>query len=311
MGKKSSKVTVFVIILNWNGKVDTLACLNSFKTINKQGVDLQICVVDNGSTDDSAEVIRKNYPTVALVETGENLGFSGGNNAGIAYAMKEKADYIWLLNNDTVVDTNVLSFLTVFEDPRVGACASKIYFASGHEYHHDRYNVSDRGKVFWYAGGLIDWQNMYASHRGVDEIDNGQYDNVVETPFITGCSFVVRADVISKIGVLDDRYYLYLEDLDWSIRIQKAGYKTVYAPTSVVWHVNAGSSGVPGNPLHEYYFTRNRLVFGFKYASVRTRFALFREAVRFVFGQSKIRRRAVFDALFGRLGRQYDQSKKD
>jgi GT2 family glycosyltransferase len=311
MEHKPSGVCVYVIILNWNGKRDTVVCLDSLKSVKKNNVDLHICVVDNGSSDDSVKVITKDYPSIEIVETGKNLGFSGGNNVGIAYALSHGAEYIWLLNNDTLVDKNVLSFLSVFDDPKVGACGSKIYFAAGHEYHIDRYKESERGKVFWYAGGLIDWKNMFASHQGVDEVDHGQYDHVEETQFITGCSFIVRADVIKRIGYLNDKYYLYLEDLDWSMRIKQAGYKNVFAPSSIVWHINAGSSGKPGNPLHEYYFTRNRLLFGFTYAPMRTRFALMREAIRFVFGKSSVRKQAVLDALFGRFGPQYESKKEN
>lgn len=301
---KSKKV--FAIIVNWNGLKDTLVCLSSLRKIRLSGVALSVVVVDNGSTDDSVAVIKKEHPWVDLIPTGQNLGFTGGNNVGIRYAIKEGADIVWLLNNDTLVHPDVLSFVAAFQDPMVGAVGSKIYFAPGHEFHHDRYKQSERGKVFWYAGGLVDWANMYASHRGVDEVDKGQYDTEMETPFITGCSMAVRASLVEKIGALDDKYYLYLEDLDWCLRIQGAGYRTLYYPMSVVWHVNAGSSGKPGNPLHEYYFTRNRLLLGMRYAPLRTKFALIREAMRFVFGTSRVRRGAVLDALFGRFGKQYE-----
>lgn len=302
-------MNIFAIIVNWNGKDDTLACLASLKKIRKEGNTFSVIVVDNGSTNDSVDAIRKDHPWVTVLEAKKNLGFTGGNNFGIPYALEHGADLIWFLNNDTVVDLNVLSFAHVFQDPHVGAAGSKIYFAPGHEYHIDRYRKSDLGNVLWYAGGLIDWQNIYASHRGVDEVDHGQYDTIEETPFITGCSFVVRKEAIQKTGVFDDRFYLYLEDLDWNLRIQKAGWKTMYVPTSVVWHVNAGSSGKPGNPVHEYYFTRNRLLIGMRYASMRTKFALLREAFRFIFGPSPIRRQAVIDAFCGRFGKQYDPKK--
>ncbi len=295
-----------IIIVNWNGKRDTIACLESLKLIRTPVSELSVIVVDNGSSDDSVEVIRRTNPWVTVLPAGKNLGFTGGNNIGIAYALSREADFIWLLNNDTIVEKNVLSFLPVFDDPSVGACGSKIYFAKGHEYHHDRYTAGERGRVIWYAGGKVDWKNMYATHRGVDEVDHGQYNRPGETQFITGCSFVVRASVVTKVGMLDDRFYLYLEDLDWSLRIQHAGWKTMYAPESVVWHVNAGSSGRPGNPLHEYYFTRNRLLIGAKYAPMRTKLALFKEGIRFVFGKSAIARRAVLDALLNRFGKQYE-----
>lgn len=300
---------IAVVIVNWNGLKDTLICLESLQTIHLFGNSISIIVVDNGSTDDSAKTIRKTHPGVILIEAGKNLGFTGGNNIGIQHALSMGADLVWLLNNDTVVDKNVLQFVQTFSDPHVGACGSKIYFAPGHEYHHNRYNTSERGKVFWYAGGIIDWNNMYASHRGVDEVDYGQYQEVQETQFITGCSLAVRSDVIHKVGMLDDAYFLYLEDVDWNIRIQKAGFKTVYDPRSIIWHVNAGSSGKPGNPLHEYYFTRNRLILGMRYAALRTKLALIREAFRFLLFGSAIRKKAVVDWMMGKFGKQYEPKK--
>lgn len=303
------KQSVYAIIVNWNGVADTLVCLQSLQNVNESYAGLTVVVVDNGSTNDSVSQIKKKFPGVHIIETGKNLGFTGGNNIGMEYALKQNADYIWMINNDTVVDKNVLSFVSTFKDKAIGACGSKIYFAPGHEYHIDRYTDKERGKVIWYAGGLMDWDNIYASHRGVDDVDHGQYDEPLETPFITGCSFIVRADIVRSVGKLDDAYYLYLEDLDWSLRIQHAGYKTMYVPSSIVWHVNAGSSGKPGNPLHEYYFTRNRLLLGFRYAPFRTKFALVREAVRLFFGQSSVRRSAVLDALSGKFGKQYEPEK--
>jgi GT2 family glycosyltransferase len=305
MKKILSTKKVFAIIVNWNGKADTDTCLSSLQKIDHKKTEFHIIVVDNGSTDGSLAELRRNHPDVTYIPVGENLGFTGGNNRGISHALNNKADYIWLLNNDTYVDKNVLSMLWAFDDPSVGAVTGKIYFAPHHEYHIDRYKEPERGKVIWYAGGIIDWHNMYASHRGVDEVDHGQYDNNGSTPYISGCSFMVRTDVVKKVGLLDDRYYLYLEDLDWSLRIQKSGYKTLFCPSSVLWHINAGSSGRPGNPLHEYYFTRNRLLLGFRYAPVRTKFALFREAIRFLFS-SPLKRKAVLDACFGRFGKQYE-----
>jgi GT2 family glycosyltransferase len=304
MKKKFSPKQLYIIIINWNGKLDTDSCLQSLQKIYKPALEVHTVVVDNGSTDGSLEYLQQKHPWAIFLPTGSNLGFTGGNNRGIEFALSHQADYIWLLNNDTVVDRNVLSIISSFDDPKVGAAASKIYFAKGHEYHKDRYTEKDHGKVIWYAGGIIDWQNMYASHRGVDEVDHGQYDTTEQTPFLTGCSFIIKTDVIKTIGLLDDRFYLYLEDLDWSLRIQHAGWKTLYCPASIVWHINAGSSGRPGNAIHEYYFTRNRLLIGFQYASVRTKFALIREALRFIFSSS-LKRKAVLDALLGRFGKRY------
>lgn len=300
-----TKTKVFVIIVNWNGKKDTQTCLSSLANIEKQNVDFNVIVVDNGSADDSVPSIRKKFPWVTVLATGKNLGFTGGNNVGITYALEHQADFVWLLNNDTFVDSHVLNMLRAFRNSKVGICGSKIYFASGHEFHHDRYKENDRGKVFWYAGGLVDWDNMYASHRGVDEVDRGQYDTEEETVFVTGCSMMIRRNVLARIGMLDDRYYLYLEDLDFCLRAQKAGFTLRYVPSSVLWHVNAGSSARPGNPLQQYYQTRNRLLLGFRYAALRTKIALLREAIRFLFAGSAVCRKAVIDWLSGRYGNRF------
>jgi GT2 family glycosyltransferase len=291
-----------IIIVNWNGKKDTENCLASLEKIEKHQVDLRVIVVDNGSSDDSVVSIKKKFPQITVLPTGENLGFTGGNNVGITHALSHGADFVWLLNNDTFVDTHVLDVLKAFRDSNVGICGSKIYFAGGHEFHSDRYKESERGKVFWYAGGLVDWDNMYASHRGVDEVDNGQYDKEIETPFVTGCSMMIRRRVFDRIGMLDDRYYLYLEDLDFCLRAKKAEFLLRYVPWSIIWHVNAGSSSRPGNELQQYYQTRNRLLLGFTYAPVRTKFALFREALRF---SSPVKRKAVRDWMLGRFGKRF------
>ncbi len=299
------KRLIAAIIVNWNGKQDTANCLDSLKKVRiPPGCAFLPIVVDNGSSDDSVSTIRNKYPEALLVETGENLGFTGGNNRGIEAAIQKGAFYIWLINNDTVVDPHVLSAISKLDSQEIGAVGSKIYFAPNHEYHHDRYLPKERGKVFWYAGGRIDWANMYASHRGVDEVDHGQYDSVTDTDFITGCSFFVRADTLATVGKLDDAFYLYYEDLDLSIRIKRNGLRTVYDPSSVVWHVNAGSSGKPGNPLQRYYQTRNRMIVGMRYAPFRTKVALIREALSLL-SRSEVERKAILDWLFHKWNKQY------
>lgn len=301
--------TVAIIIVNWNGWQDTIACLKSLDIMDKKGLTVNTIVVDNGSTDESVRHISAVLPHGTILTLPKNLGFTGGNNVGMKYAMLSGADYIWLLNNDTYVDRNALILTKAFDDGRVGVAGSKIYFAPGHEYHKTRYAKGERGKVFWYAGGLVDWDNLYASHRGVDEVDHGQYDDVLETPFVTGCSMMIARRVIEDIGYLDDKFYLYLEDLDFCLRAKQAGFKAIYYPKSVVWHINAGSSGGAGNPLHDYYITRNRLFLGLRYASLRTKVALFREALMFLFGKSSEKKRAVTDFFTAKFGLQYEPKK--
>lgn len=294
-------IQVAVILVNWNGKKDTLACLASLKRVPMgQRVNVSVIVVDNGSTDDSVAAIKKNFSDVEVLETGRNLGFAGGNNVGVRRAIEDGADFVWLLNNDTTAGKNALTALIdVFADRRVGIAGSKIYFAPGNEFHKERYQKQEQGKVLWYTGGLIDWQNMYASHRGVDEVDKGQYDEVVETSFVTGCSMMVRKEVLEKIGLLDEKFFAYLEDLDFCLRAKRMGYRLLYVPQSVIWHKNAGSSGV-GSDTHQYYMTRNRLIVGMRYASVRTKFALVREAMRSLVIGKPVVKRAVRDWFLGK-----------
>jgi len=194
---------VTIVIVNWNGIADTVDCLQSVKSMKTPGITLETVVVDNGSTDNSVTVLRNQFSWVTTIALTENLGFTGGNNSGMKYAMLHGADFVWLLNNDTLVRADALRLINAFDNDSVGIAGSKIYFAPGNEYHKSRYKTSDRGKVFWYAGGRVDWENMYASHAGVDEVDHGQYDKPMKTPFITGCSMMMRREVVETIGFFD------------------------------------------------------------------------------------------------------------
>jgi GT2 family glycosyltransferase len=245
-----------------------------------------------------------------VVENEFNTGFTGGNNRGLELAYQQGSDFFWVLNNDTIVDRlSLLSLVGGFENSKVGLTGSKIYFSPGREFHYDRYKENQRGKVLWYAGGIIDWNNIYGSHRGVDEIDRGQYDMVEDTPFVTGCSLMIRRSCLEKIGMFDEHYFAYLEDLDLSVRAKQNGYSVKYIPKSIVWHHNAGSTARPGNVLQQYYMTRNRLYFGMKYASARTKLALAREAFRLAIRGSEAEKKAVIDAALGRYGKRYEWKK--
>jgi len=301
---------VFLIILNWNGGGMTVNCLHSLKSIKTDGMDIEIVVVDNGSTDNSLKLIehfkleiKKSHLKLRILRNKINLGFAEGNNVGIRYALKNGADYILILNNDTTVDKDLLVQLIkqASLDNRIGILGPKIYFAPGYEYHKERYKLNERGKVFWYAGGLIDWNNVYCSHRRVDEVDKGQYDKVEETDFVSGCAMLVKKEVFEKIGLFDPRYFLYLEDADFCHRAKKAGFKVVYTPPGKVWHYNASSSEV-GGPLHDYFFTRNRMLFGTKYAPLKSKLALLKESVKLLLVGRRWQKLGIRDFYFGVVG---------
>lgn len=282
-----------VVILSFNGRDSTLECIESVKSAKKGNISVRIIVVDNASADDSLNALRK-VEDINLIVNNKNLGFSGGMNKGIEYALKHKATHIMLLNNDTVIDKNLLINM-VRASVKADIISPKIYFSAGHEFHKNRYQKTDLGKVIWYSGGSIDWKNILGVHAGVDEVDTGQFNNLREITFATGCCILISREVFKKIGLLDENYFLYLEDMDFCYRAQKAGFKILFDPQSILWHKNASAAGGSGSKLQEYYFTRNRLLFAFKHASIRMKAAVLRQALGDIL--NPVRRQALFDFL--------------
>ena len=297
---------VSIIILNYNGQKDTLECLESVNQVRRfKGLKVNIIVVDNNSSDGSVKAIRNKFPQIKVIQNQKNLGFAQGNNIGIRYALKNNTDYIMLLNNDTLVEKNFLVQLikAMEKDNEIGIISPKIYFAPGFEFHKDRYKNKDKGRVIWYAGGLLDWQNILASHLGVDEIDNGQYNKITETSFVTGCCMLIKREVFNKIGLFNPKYFLYWEDIDLCFRAKKAGFKIFYAPQAKIWHKNASSSGGAGQKTSVYYQTRNRLLFTFKYASLKTKLAILKESIRKLFKASSLEKKAIKDFFLFNFGK--------
>lgn len=296
---------ISIVVVNWNGKNDSIALLNSLSTIEHQGFNLEIIVVDNHSTDGSQNELMSCFPSVKILLNSENLGFAQGNNLGIILALKNNSDYVLLLNNDTLTDKNFLQYLfeTAEKDLSLGLISPKIYFAENYEYHKDRYKSGEKGKVIWYAGGIIDWKNIICSHRGVDLVDQKQYEQAELTDFSTGCAMLIKKELIEKIGLLDKKYYMYFEDVDYSVRAKKAGFRILYQSKSFIWHKNASSSGKPGSVFHNYYLARNRLYFGFKYASNHTKLALFKDSLRLYRRDLSGERKGIMDYYLCRMGR--------
>ena len=297
---------VVVSLLNFNGLKNTLACLESLRDIKIDNFKLTIVAVDNPSKEefDLKSSSLGNIPLV-VIKNSKNLGFSGGNNVAIKYSLEHKADYVLILNNDTYVDKDFLTeLLKVAEkDNNVGIVVPKIYFAPGFEYHKEKYKKEELGKVFWYAGGEMDWDNVIGYHRGVDKIDKGQFDKTEETKIATGCCMLINKEVFENVGLFDDKYFLYYEDADISVRTKKKGFKIVYVPNSIIWHKNAGSAGGSGSLLQDYYITRNRLLFGFRYAPLRSKLALFRESLSLLIKGREWQKRGVLDFYLRRLGK--------
>lgn len=300
-------IKIFVVILNWNRSLDTIECVRSVEKMRTYSFGFQTIIVDNASTDDSIERFNKQkekYSDLIILQNESNLGFAAGNNVGIEYALKNGANYILVLNNDTLVDRDLLVNLykTAKLNKKAGAISPKIYFAPGFEFHKDRYAKRLYGKVIWYAGGILDWKNIYGSNRAVDEIDRGQFDTLELTDFATGACMLVRAKAFRKVGLFDEKYFMYLEDLDLCQRMKLSGLDILYSPRGIVWHKVAQSSAIGGS-LNDYFIARNRLMFGFKYATFRTKIALVKESIRFLINGRKWQKRAVSDFYLHRLGK--------
>lgn len=295
---------VGVIILHYNSEEDTRQCLNSLMHHRQDYNSLKLFVVTNQSSIKFISSLKKNYPKIDLIENKTNLGFAAGNNIGISKALGFGCEYILILNNDTIVTPDLVPKLILFaqQDSLIGLISPKIYFAPGFEYHKKLYSNQERGKVIWYAGGKIDWSNIYAYHRGVDEVDTGQFESSQETDFATGCCMLIKRSVIDKIGLLDKKYFLYYEDVDYSVRAKRAGFSVKYCAATYLWHKNASSSGRPGSKIHVYYQTRNRLYFGFKYAPFRVKKSLLVESLKSYF-KGGIQVKSVKDYYLGKMGR--------
>lgn len=246
---------IFVLIVNWNGKEDTLACLESLKAT--EGEIGRIVVVDNGSTDGSVEAINRHFSQVTVIENQRNLGFGTANNMGMHLFLQEtRYPYLFLLNNDTLVAPSALRVLTsALSKEGVGAAVPKIYYADSQR--------------LWYAGGRIDWKQGSATHYGYGRRDEERFNRREEVSFATGCALLLKREALEKVGLFDERYFMFGEDVDLSIRLAKAGYRILYLPKAVVWHKVGGSVGRKGEGFIYYHMTRNRLLTMSKHAGWR------------------------------------------
>lgn len=226
------------VVLSYNGREDTLAALESLR-----GIDT--VVVDNGSTDGSADAVAQRFPEVELVRTGVNLGFAGGNNVGIRRALDRGAGWVLLVNNDVEVEPGLVDALeaAAAARPDAGVLACKVLLA-------------DSGRL-WYAGAGFDPYLGRSRHEGFGDRD--EPGELRDTGRATGAAMAVSRAAIAEAGLLDEELYLYAEDLEWSLRIRAAGFAVVYVPEARVRHRVSAATGGAGSPTARYYETRNML----------------------------------------------------
>ncbi|OGP79271.1 MAG: hypothetical protein A2V86_08555 [Deltaproteobacteria bacterium RBG_16_49_23] len=237
-----------VIIPNWNGKRFLEECIGSLRDQTFQ--DFEAILVDNGSTDGSAQFVEERYGGfVQIIRMEKNLGFTGGNNVGIRAA---KGEYIVLLNNDTWTDSRWLEELVkaVDCDPMAGMWGSKIY----------SYDKKDQIEA---VGELIYWDGLSRA-RGQFEPDQGQYEEMEEIFFPPGCGAMYRKRVFDEVGLFDEDFFAYADDAEIGIRARLAGWKSLYVPRAILYHKNSGTGG-QYSPFKAFYVERNRFWITLKY----------------------------------------------
>jgi GT2 family glycosyltransferase len=293
----------WIVVLSWNGRDDTLACLESLAALDRD--DVGIVCVDNGSRDGTEAAVRERFPSLPLIQTGANLGFSGGNNAGIAHALAHGAEWVVLLNNDATLAPDAIdAFERAARDrPRAGVLGGKVLF-------------KDPPDRIWFAGQRFNATLGYSGRpRGYGKPDGARYAGVVATDRAVGALMAVSRAAIDAAGTLDDDLFAYVEDVDWCLRIRRAGFEVLIAPDARAWHaVSAASGGEAASTNALYYGARNTIVVAERHRPLgRAGSALRRAMIALTFGAYALtrtdRRRALRtvraglrDGRAGRLG---------
>lgn len=233
---------LMAVVLSWNGREDTLDCLESLREVET------VCV-DNASSDGSAEAVASRFPDVELIRNDRNLGFAGGNNVGIRRALELGADWIWLVNNDAIVEPEAPEALVdaAAARPDAGVLACKIYF-------------SEPRDVLWFAGGDFNLLLGYSGRQdGFGKRDDGSFEELRDIGRATGAGMAVSQAAIEAAGLLDEDLFAYVEDVDWCLRIREAGFAIVFVPQARIWHRVSATTGGERSTTNLYYDTRNTI----------------------------------------------------
>ena len=234
-------ITISIITINYNGLKDTCALMDSITFDDS----LEVIVVDNGSKTDEASIIEQRYPHVTVVRSSKNLGFAGGNNLGIQAA---HGKYLFFINNDTLFQSGESLVARLESSDKIGMVCPKIRFAWG-------------SNPIQFAG-YTPLSPVTMRNRGIGcgEEDHGQYDIPHPTPYAHGAAMMVKREALERVGPMPECYFLYYEELDWSMMFTRAGYEIWYDPASTIYHKESQATG-QNSPLKTYYMTRNRLLF--------------------------------------------------
>lgn len=237
---------VWCIVLTYNGVDLTLECLRSLAM--QDYPNLHVLVLDNASTDGTPEIVRSQAPAVEVLEAGENLGYAGGNNLGMRHALDRGADLLFLVNNDTRLDPHCVAALVeeIQKPPVCGAVGPMVY-------------TWDNWQTISSAGGRVDWAAADAINVGAGERDQGQYA-ARSVDFVNGCGIMVSKAAVERVGLIDERFFMYWEETDWCMRMHEAGLDVRFQPAARMQH-KAPLTWEQQSPMTLYYMGRNRLFF--------------------------------------------------
>lgn len=297
---------IAAVVLNWNGKDDTLSCLHSLR--RQLDVKVEMIVVDNGSSDDSVFAVRNKCPYVRVIENGENLGYAEGNNVGIKYALDQGFQYIMVINNDTILAPQCISRLLkdLQLHPDAAAAVPKSFY----------FEAPD---TIYFAGGRIS-RDGSTLHIGIGARDGPKYNLACDTEWLTGCAILFRSTSLQEVGLFEPKYYLLYEDVDWSLRTRRKGYRLRFVPGATLWHKTSPSFGKTWSPFYLYYYTRNSFLWIERNFSLQEMPCLYYSALKraldiAVFRTKKLSSRdkyliqrsvlkGIFDYVFRRFGQQ-------
>ena len=253
MNSPHSFPPVCILTTTWNQIDKTIACLNSVSAL--QYPDVSVLLVDNGSEDNTTAIVTEQFPWVNVIPLPENLGFAKGYNIGLRAALQDNYPYIFLINNDTILASDCLDFLVeeIFAAPDIGMVTAKIYYA-------------DDPKRIWSAGGKLNQRTLEAVKKGDNQIDRGQWEDALDIDFAPLCAVLINKILLEEIGLLDESFFVYYEDMDFCRRVRASGFRIRLQPKAHMWHSVASSSGGSNSPHERYWMARSSVCYYAKHA---------------------------------------------
>ena len=286
-------VILSIITINYNRLKDTCELIGTLPLEDKS---IEVIVIDNASAQDEATIIKERFPQVKVIRSKENLGFAGGNNLGIKAA---QGKYLFFLNNDILLKPQASDFRPLIarlkSSPKIGIVCPKIKFSWGNQL------------IQFASYTPLSPITMRNKAIGCGEVDHGQFDTPHPTPYAHGAAMMIKREVIEKAGLMPECYFLYYEELDWSMMIRHAGYEIWYEPTCTVFHKESQTTG-QNSPLRTYYITRNRLLFAQRNQQDMTKYITYlyligivtiRDLLKYSFQQRWDLVRATIRGVFG------------